>query len=113
MATPKLPAVAATFRHLAWYRIVAAVLRVYAENAEQGVLSGFAGDDPAWTAHSTLRKDITDRVRTIWCRSARKDFTAFPYSEDYVAYLYLRVAGLTDDRRATYAVAVAMAPGGK
>lgn len=70
--------------------VAAAVLEVFDENVNYEPISGFAADSPWWVLNGDQRADLFKRARMAWCRLARKDFTWFPYSEDYVVRLYVR-----------------------
>jgi hypothetical protein len=84
-----------------WYLrgdfLALAVLKVYRYNEKVAVISGFHPNDETWATNSLQRKDIYDRTREEWGRLAGKDFTWFPYSEDAVARLYLRLTKRTAD----------------
>ncbi len=86
-----------------------AVLRVYADNLAVSPLFGFGARAPEWPVHSELRADLFKRTRDWWCRLAKKDFTWFPYSEDYVARLYARVCRRTDAELTAWAGELAAA----
>lgn len=102
MSPPKPPTLGATLVHLRWDFLAAAVLAVRDRNHSESRISGFAADAEEWATNSVKRRELLDRVREAWCPLAKKDFTYFPYSEDYVARLYLRVARRTPEGRKTW-----------
>lgn len=73
---------------LHWRHIVGAVLDVLVQNKSQEGIAGFKAKGSAWVTVSELRADVWKRTRDHWCQRAHKDFSLFPYSKDYVAYLY-------------------------
>lgn len=79
----------------------AAVLEVFRENQKTRVFSGFKSTSPWWCRNSEMRADLLKRTRLAWCRIVHKDFTWFPFSEDFVVRLYARVSrALPSSRRA-------------
>lgn len=87
----KHPKLRPTLKYLSDALIAAAVLEVFRFNQKVAEpIQKFEASADVWAIHSTMRADIYNRARDAWCRLARKDFTWFPYSEDYVAKLYMR-----------------------
>lgn len=85
------PKLLPTLKYLNYVFIAAAVMEVFRYNQNTGeVIQKFDASSDAWVVHSDMRKDLFLRTREAWCRLANKDFTWFPYSEDYVARLYMR-----------------------
>lgn len=78
------------FEALDYRNIVAAVLLVHRENSNkmQQRMGGFVSSNPNWTRDSQLRQDLWTRACRAWVRITDTDFTAFPYSIDYVASVY-------------------------
>lgn len=88
---PEHPKLLPTLKYLNYAYIAAAVLEVFRYNQTTGeVIQKFDASADVWAIHSDMRKDLFTRTREAWCRLAGKDFTWFPYSEDYVAKLYMR-----------------------
>jgi hypothetical protein len=42
-----------------------------------------------WAVANILRKQLRNRVRTLWCGRTGKDIIEFPYSKEFCAQLYL------------------------
>ncbi len=80
-----------SFDYLCWRYIALAMLDVYRENqandSQPGAIKAMAD---SWGINSVLRQQIFDRVRAAWCVHADSDGKHFPYSVDYVAFLYFR-----------------------
>lgn len=93
----KVARVAPTLAYLGWHLVAKAVLATFELNRDQKVVSGFPADAPEWTTNAELRTDLWTRVRLRWMGLAGRNFSFFPYSEDYVALLYRRVAALSDE----------------
>lgn len=88
---PKHPRLLPTLKYLNYAYIAAAVLEVFRYNQKVAEpVQKFEASADVWAIHSDLRRDIYTRAKEAWCRLAKKDFTWFPYSEDYVAKLYMR-----------------------
>lgn len=87
----KHPKLLPTLKYLNYAFIAAAVLEVfrYNQNVAEPIQKFDASAD-VWAINSEMRRDIFTRAKEAWCRLAKKDFTWFPYSEDYVAKLYMR-----------------------
>ena len=94
MAKKKRLRLEQTLKYLSWDHIAGAVLDVFAENRAQEKLSHFSADSESWARYSEQRQDVWRRTRAAWCTRTGKDFTWFPYSEDYVARLYDRFCKL-------------------
>lgn len=87
----KLPKLIPSLGYLDGRYLAYAVLRVFRENEKTANISGFDANADTWASNSTMRQDIFDRARKVWCQTMQEDFTWFPYSEDAVARLYLRL----------------------
>lgn len=82
-----------TLQYLSADNIASAVLAIAKENRlDGGVFNGFPVAAEEWWTHSKLRRDLFERIQFAWCRVTKKDFTWFPYSEDYVIKLYMRLS---------------------
>lgn len=104
MAKKKVKPLLATLGYLHPAYAAAAVLEVFRYNATVAEpVQGFAADAAEWATHSAMRADLFSQAAAAWCRLAGRDFTWFPYSEDYVARLYARVAAAPADRRKAWA----------
>jgi hypothetical protein len=85
---------------------LAAVIAAHAENENGQVFDGFAPDSDAWLNHSDMRADLFRRTRMAWCRITGRDFTRFPFSEDFVVRLYGRVMLASAARRKAWRLEV-------
>jgi len=86
----KLSKLLPTLKYLEHRLIASAVMEVFRYNQKFKPIAGFTASADSWAIHSDMRADIYKRAKEAWCRLANKDFTCFPYSEDYVAKLYMR-----------------------
>lgn len=86
----KSPKLLPTLKYLSHRLIASAVLSVFRANQKFTPIAGFTASADGWANNSVMRADVYARARTAWCKLADKDFTYFPYSEDYVAKLYMR-----------------------
>ena len=88
---PAHPKLMPTLKYLNYAFIAAAVMEVFRYNQKLAEpIQKFDASADVWAIHSDMRRDIWTRTREAWCKLAGKDFTWFPYSEDYVAKLYMR-----------------------
>lgn len=95
------PRIGPTLDYAAPRWAAAAVLEVFRENQKTKVFSGFKATSPQWCRNAEMRADLWKRTRFAWCRLAGKDFTWFPFSEDFVVRLYARFSrALPATRRA-------------
>ena len=69
------------------------VLDFITRNVTEKTLSGFKATDAAWLISQDLRAYMFEEVRKAWCQKVQRDYTWFPYSEDFVVRIYNRYCG--------------------
>lgn len=75
-----------------WRPLAHAVVHVLLENHQLEHISGYPAAKSEWTVIGTMRDDVWERTRTVWGRFTGRPVARFPFSVDYVAWIY---SGLT------------------
>jgi hypothetical protein len=86
--------------YLSWRYLAKAVLQIK-EDIDAGKVLGPKGDADSWVLCSILRAELHNRVRERWASlvnedNPKRDMTWWPYSEDAVARLFLRIRKRND-----------------
>ena len=89
----KAPRLVESLAYLHAKHVARAVMDVFKQNED-----GMVGDPnyPAassefWTCNSQRRESLFARVRIRWCQLSGQTVEFFPYNEDFVCLLYLRI----------------------
>jgi hypothetical protein len=87
-------------KHMHWAYLAKAVHFVYRENSTGRMGLSPTTDD--WCIKTAPRKDIMERVVRHWERMTRESAFNFPFSEDAVFSLYMRLRKRSAEEVAAY-----------